>query len=148
MSDSTAARHRALIIEADERARRETRLALEARGIAALTAPCGISGLDALLEHLLDLSIVVADLRAPGLDGWRLVRLVRQLGNEQDLRLLITGDGVSGGAAARLAAMGADAVLDRAVGPAGVAAHAAALLALGPRTGAAEPRRRPALPAA
>src|SRR5512134_1798353 len=127
MGDPAATGHLALVIEADEAARRETRLALEARGIAALTAPCGLSGLDALLEHLLDLSIVVADLRAPGLDGWRLVRLVRQLGNEQDLRLLITGEGVSGAWAARLGEMGADAVLDRSVGPAGVAEHAAAL---------------------
>ena len=139
MGDPAAATgHLALVIEADEAARRETRLALEARGIAALTAPCGLSGLDALLEHLLGLSIVVADLRAHGLDGWRLVRLVRQLGNEQDLRLLITGEGVSGAWAARLAEMGADAVLDRSVGPAGVAEHAAALLALGPRARSSE----------
>jgi CheY-like chemotaxis protein len=143
---AAATGHRALVIEADEAARRETRLALEARGIAALTAPCGLSGLDALLEHLLDLSIVVADLRAPGLDGWRLVRIVRQLGNEQDLRLLITGEGVPGAWAARLAEMGADAVLDRSVGPAGVAEHAAALLALGPRAGS--PARRSIVPAA
>lgn len=131
MPNSSA--YRALVIDRDERVRRETGRALEARGIPALTAPCGLTGLDLLLERLFEICVVVSDLGASGLDGWSLVRVIRQLGNEQDLRLVIVGDRVSAPHAAHLAAMGADAVVDRADGPERIADRASALLAAGPR---------------
>jgi CheY-like chemotaxis protein len=139
-------RHRAIVIDADERIRRETRVALEARGIPTLVAPCGLTGLGLLLERLFDVSVVVSDLDAPGLDGWSLVRVIRQLGNEQDIHLVITGTAVAA-AAGRLAAMGVDAVVERDGGAEAVATKAAQLLAGGPRSGRTPWPALPALPA-
>jgi CheY-like chemotaxis protein len=138
--------HRAIVIDADERIRQATRQALEARGIPTLVAPCGLTGLGLLLERLFEVSVVVSDLEAPNLDGWSLVRVIRQLGNEQDIHLVITGEAVAA-AAARLAAMGVDAVLDRAVGTEAIAARAAQLLAGGPRSARTPWPALPALPA-
>ncbi|HSN90767.1 MAG TPA: response regulator [Anaeromyxobacteraceae bacterium] len=124
--------YRALVIHGDEGVRREIRRALEARGIEALTAPCGLTGLDLLIERLFEIAVVVAEAEAPGLDGWRLARLIRQLGNEQDLHLLVTGvPAVPIGEA--LVSIGVDAVLDRSAGAERIAARAAALLARGQR---------------
>lgn len=124
--------YRALVIHGDERVRREIQRALEARGTEALTAPCGLTGLDLLIERLFEIAVVVADAEAPGLDGWRLARLIRQLGNEQDLHLVVTGvPAVPIGDA--LAGMGVDAVLDRSAGPERIADRVVALLARGER---------------
>jgi CheY-like chemotaxis protein len=135
---------RALVIHGDSQARREIQRALEARGIEALTAACGLTGLDVLIEHLFEIAVVVADAEAPGIDGWRLARLIRQLGNEQDLHLVVTGAPAVPIAEA-LAGMGVDAVLDRAAGAERVADRAAALVARGARTPAPRPSDRTGL---
>jgi CheY-like chemotaxis protein len=138
----------ALVIHGDERVRREIQRALEARGIEALAAPCGLTGLDLLIERLFEIAVVVADAEAPGIDGWRLARLIRQLGNEQDLHIVITsGRRPAAPIAEALAGMGVDAILERSVGADRIADRAAALLARGPRALSARPADRPLLAA-
>jgi CheY-like chemotaxis protein len=124
---------RALVIHGDEPMRREIKAALEARGVEALTASCGLTGLDVLIEHLFEIAVVVADAEASGLDGFRLARLIRQLGNEQDLHLVITMPRPAAAVAEALEALGVDAVVDRADGPGRIADRAATLLARGER---------------
>jgi CheY-like chemotaxis protein len=124
---------RALVIHGEESARREIKSALEARGVEALTASCGLTGLDLLIERLFEIAVVVADQEASGLDGFRLARLIRQLGNEQDLHLVVTMGRPSEAVAEALAALGVDAVVDRSDGADRIADRAAALLARGER---------------
>lgn len=133
MLESWGERRRALVVEGGARARRETCLALEGRGIQAITAPDGLIGLHVLVDELLTLDLVVVALDAPERDGWAILRTIRELGNEQDLRVLVTGDDVDPLAVARLHAAGADAVVDRAGGAETIAERAEALLDEGPR---------------
>jgi DNA-binding response OmpR family regulator len=132
MLESWEPRRRALVIEGNARLRRETCLALEARGIEAITAPDGHIGLHLVAERLFELDLVVADLDAPLRDGWELLHVIRERGNEQDLRVIVTTD-LAPAVRGNLLALGADAVIDRCRGPLAVAEVAAALLAAGPR---------------
>lgn len=117
-------RHKALVIDDDELARRLLRDALAAEGFDVVTAADGTEGVHALLDLLLGLDLLVLDVHLPGLDGEQLLRLVREPGGERDLPIvMVSGDG-DPALSRRLAAEGADAVVAKASGT-GTVAHAA-----------------------
>lgn len=111
-----ARRRRALVVDDDALARRMMGDALAGQGFEVFAAADGREGIRTLIDVLLDLDLVVVDLHMPGLDGERLIRLVREAGGERDLTIVaMTGD-AEPAAARRLAAAGADAVVTKAEG--------------------------------
>jgi CheY-like chemotaxis protein len=86
-------------------------------GFETVTAADGEAGLRRLIDELLVLDLVVTDLLMPGIDGEGLVHRVRHVGGEHDLAIVVASAHLTPDARARLDAMGADAVIDKAVGP-------------------------------
>jgi DNA-binding response OmpR family regulator len=129
MNAKTSRRPKALLLDDDPTVLRLLATALLDRGFEVLAALDAESGLELLLDELLDLDVLVADRDLPGRDGASLVRLVREAGGERELVLVLLSDGAGPGDREELLALGADAVLDRADGP-GAAAHAIAAAAL------------------
>lgn len=111
-------RPRALLIDDDPTVLRLLGTALEARGYAVRAALDAESGLEALLDEILDLDVLVADLELPGRDGASLLRLVRHAGGERELGVVLLAGGVPADHRRQLLALGADAVVDRSAGPA------------------------------
>lgn len=147
---------KALLLDGDPAALRRLGRSLEARGAEVLAAPEGVGGLSLLLEVLLDLDVLVVDLALPGRDAWSMLRLIRDLGGEQDLGVVVLADRPAAAVRARLRALGADAVVDRADGPdeaarAALAAAASRRARSGGSSRSSEWRlagsRRPPLPA-
>ena len=134
-------RLRALVLDADDAAARAVRRSLEHAGFEVLRARDGAAGLDVLLDELLCLDVVVADLDLPRRDARALAHLVRRAGGEQELALVVPARGVTPSLRAELTAHGIDAVVDRSAGPHAVAA--AALTAIALRTGAVATDARP-----
>ena len=64
----------------------------------------------------------------PGMDGEALVRIIRTAGGETDLAILVVTGRLEPGMEQRLEAAGADAVLDKALGPELVAQAAEAVV--------------------
>lgn len=117
---TTTDRHTALVIDDDELSRRLVGDALSAQGFDVVTATDGDEGLHTLIDRLLGLDLVVLDVHMPGLDGEQLLRLVRDPGGERDLAIVVmSGDG-DPTLRQRLAAAGADAVVQKAGGVAKV----------------------------
>ena len=115
MNATTSRRPRALLLDDDPTALRLLGAALSSRGFDVRAARDGEAGLELLLDELLELDVLVIDRDLPGRGGESLLRLVREAGGETDLAVVVvTGDA---GAARRLLALGADAVVDRAQGP-------------------------------
>ena len=130
---------RALVVDPDARTRRALGAALESRGFEVFTAADGNDGLHTLIDLLLGLDLLVVDLHAPGLDGERLLRLVRDPGGERDLTIVVMGSEVDEAVRSRLVAAGADSVQQKGGGIAAVAEGAVATLRRRDTT-----RRRPA----
>jgi DNA-binding response OmpR family regulator len=120
-NNASARPARALLLDGDLRALHALAVTLEARGLDVLAATDGHAGLDLLLEELLGLDVLVVDLDLPGRDGAAMLELVRRAGGERDLAVVVLASLAGRGLRARLARMGADAVVDRAEGPAAVA---------------------------
>jgi DNA-binding response OmpR family regulator len=99
----------ALLLSADRESAHATRKALEARGFAVREVPDGVAGLDALLEELLHLDVLVTALDLPGRDGASLVELIRGPGGEHDLPIVMLAR-ESAVLRAHLVALGADRV--------------------------------------
>jgi uncharacterized protein (TIGR02266 family) len=109
---------RALVVDDDELQCRMLADGLRDRGFEVLTAPDAAQGLSTLSEELLALDLLVTDVVMPGMGGEELVRLIRKTGGEVDLAIVcVTGRTGEAGIEARLEAAGADAVLDKALGP-------------------------------
>jgi CheY-like chemotaxis protein len=108
---------RVLVIDDDQLVCRMLADAFTRRGFEAVTAPDGEAGLRRLIDELLALDLVVMDLVMPGIDGEELVHRVRHLGGEHDLAIVVASAHLTPEARDRLDAMGADAVIDKAVGP-------------------------------
>ena len=106
-------RRRALVVDDDLLARRMLGDALVSRGFEVIAAADGASGLRVLSEELLDLDLLVTDLRMPYFDGERLLRVIRESGGERDLAILVVTSGVDGGLEHRLLEAGADAVVEK-----------------------------------
>ncbi len=109
-------RRRALLLDDDPVVLRLVGTALEARGYDVRAATDGVRGVAILLDELLELDVLVADVDLPARDAWSLLHLVRRAGGERDLGVVV----LAGGAPVvhdELLALGADAVVDRAEGP-------------------------------
>ncbi len=106
-------RRRALVVDDDLLARRMLGDVLVSRGFEVIAAGDGASGLRVLSEELLDLDLLVTDLRMPYFDGERLLRLIREAGGERDLAILVVTSGVDDGLERRLLEAGADAVVEK-----------------------------------
>lgn len=128
MAALSARPRRALLVDDDALVRRMLGDAFTARGFEVLTAADATDGLRTLAHELLALDLLVTDVRMPGVDGEELVRRIRQVGGEADLAIVVVSARLEGGLEARLAAAGADAVLDKAMGPEAVAEAADAAL--------------------
>ena len=124
---SSRQRH-ALVVDDDALARRVIADALTARGFAVFSASDGVSGLGVLTDELMALDLLVADLRMPGMDGESFLSTVRGAGGEQDLTVVLVSATVDPFIEARLLGAGADAVLDKALGPELIAAASDAAL--------------------
>ncbi len=113
----SARQRHALIVDDDALSRRTIADALAERGFEVFSAEDGESGLRVLTDHLLALDLVVADLRMPRMDGEVFLRTVRGVGGEKDLAVVMISGSLEPGLEARLNRDGADAVLDKALGP-------------------------------
>ncbi len=128
MNATSSRRPRALLLDDDPTVLRLLGTALEARGLDVRAAVDARSGIEALTDELLDLDVLVADAVLPGRDAASLVHLVRRAGGERDLAIVVLAAAPSPALRARLLALGADAVVDRALGH-GAAAEVVAGLA-------------------
>jgi len=125
----SARQRHALIVDDDALSRRTIADALAERGFDVFAAGDGESGLRVLTDHLLALDLVVADLRMPRMDGEALLKIVRGIGGEQDLAVVMVSGSIEPEIEARLHGEGADAVLDKALGPEMIAQASDAALA-------------------
>jgi CheY-like chemotaxis protein len=121
MTTSTMRRPRALLLDHDLVVLRLLGTELEAAGFEVRAATDGERGLALLLDELLDLDVVVTALDLPARDGRALLRLIRRDGGERALGLVVLAGHADDATRAELLAIGADAVIDRAAGPAEVA---------------------------
>src|SRR5512138_2963170 len=117
MNATTSRRPKALLLDGDPTVLRLLGTALEARGFDVLAASDAQSGIELLTDELLDLDVLVAASDLPGRDAESLVDLVRRAGGEADLGIVVLAGEPSGALRTRLFALGADAVVDRALGP-------------------------------
>jgi CheY-like chemotaxis protein len=101
--------------------------ALADRGFEVLTAAGGSEGFRILSEELLSLDLLLTDLRMPNMDGESFVRLIRGAGGELDLAIVAVTARIEEGER-QAAQAGADAVLDKALGPEAVAQAADAVV--------------------
>ncbi len=128
MAHISARARRALVVDDDELVCRMIADALRDRGFEVVTAAGASEGLSTLAEELLALDLLVTDLVMPGMNGEEFVRLIRKTGGEVDLAIVgVTGQ-LAEGVELRLEAAGADAVLDKSLGPDLIAQAADAVL--------------------
>ncbi len=116
MNATNIRRPRALLLDDDPTVLRLLGAVLEARGFEVRAATDAASGLGLLLDELFELDVLVADAELPGRDAVSLVHLVRHAGGERDLGLVVLASGAGRGFREQLFALGADAVVDRALG--------------------------------
>jgi CheY-like chemotaxis protein len=143
MNATTIRKPRAILLDDDPVVLRLLGTALEARGFDVRAATDGESGLALLLDELLDTDVLVTDSQLPGRDAASLLYLVRHAGGERDLAVVVLASPAPRGLCARLVALGADAVVDRAVGHEAAAAvieGAVRARALGPEPAPATAR--------
>lgn len=114
-------RPRVLLLDGDAGARETLRRALAARSCEVLSAGDATSGLEILLDELLDLDVLVVELDLPDRDARSLAHLIRRAGGEQDLALVVVASDLAPELRAELHALGVDAIADRRDGAAAVA---------------------------
>jgi uncharacterized protein (TIGR02266 family) len=119
---------RALVVDDDALIRTILTEALTARGFEVICAEDGEAGLRRLSEELLALDLLVTDACMPEMDGETFIRTIRTAGGEAELAIVaVTGLGEPG-LERRLEAAGADAVLEKSLGPELIAQAADAAL--------------------
>jgi len=119
---------RALLVDDDALILQTLGDSLRARGFEVLTARDGASGLHLVTEELLTLDLLVTDVRMPEMDGETVVRTIRGAGGEAELAIVVIAGSLDASLEKRLEKAGADAVLDKALGPEVLAAAADAAL--------------------
>jgi twitching motility two-component system response regulator PilH len=127
-----------LVVEQEPGLAQAIALYLSAAGVRARVATDGLAGLHELQREAPDL--VVLDLAAPVVSGFRLLHLLKRDAATRHVPVLVLS-GVTF-QEAREAAVGADDFLEKPVGPREVVARARRLLDLAARTRAARPDRR------
>jgi DNA-binding response OmpR family regulator len=115
---------RALLLAADHESLASLAAAFRRRGFDVVTGMDGATGVGLLVDHLLSLDVLVADLDLPGRDGTSLLELVRVAGGERDLAVVIRCAAVRRAAGDRLRALGADALVRASDGADAIAAVA------------------------
>jgi CheY-like chemotaxis protein len=118
---------RVLVVDDDPTSRYVVEHDLLGLGAEVLVAGDGRSGLQQLVDNVLDLDLLVTDLDMPGIDGLALVRMVRAEGGEGDLPILVVSGWLTPESRAALNALGA-AVLDKGEGANAIAEAARRLL--------------------
>lgn len=121
---TTDRKPRALLLAGDRESLSALAAAFERRGFDVVAGTDGAGGVHLLLEHLLSLDVLVADLELPGRGGASLVELVRVAGGERELALVLRCGGLSPREAERLRCLGADALVHASDRPDAVAAVA------------------------
>ncbi len=124
----SARARRVLVVDDDALVRRMLADALADRGFEVITATDGQDGLRVLSEELLALDLLVTDVYMPGMDGEQFVQMIRRAGGEADLAIVVVTGKMEPGLEPRLESAGADAVLDKALGPELLAQAADAVL--------------------
>ena len=119
---------RAVVVDDDGPVRRMLGDALAERGFEVVTAGDATDGMRILSEELLGLDLLVTDIFMPGMDGEEFVRTIRKAGGEADLAIVVVTGKMDLGLERKLEAAGADAVLDKALGPVLIAQAADAAL--------------------
>ena len=119
---------RALVVDDDVLILRALSDALQARGFEVLTARDGQEGLHIVADELLTLDLLVTDVRMPTMDGETFVRTIRGAGGESELAIVVVAGTLDAALERRMENAGADAVLDKALGPQDLAAAADAAL--------------------
>jgi len=119
---------RALVVDDDAVVRWMLQEALQQRGFEVLTADDGRSGLSLLADELLALDLLVTDVRMRQMDGESFIRTIRRAGGEADLAIVAVTGALGSELEQRLEREGADAVLDKALGPELIAEAADAVL--------------------
>ncbi len=128
MAHISARPRRALVVDDDATVRQVISDALRERGFEALSAANATEGLAMLSEELLALDLLVTDAVMPGMSGEEFVRLIRKAGGETELAIVCVSGRLGGGTEEALERAGADAVLDKALGPELIAQAADAAL--------------------
>jgi uncharacterized protein (TIGR02266 family) len=119
---------RALVVDDERLVRAVLAEALRERGFEVLTAEHGAAGLSVVADELLALDLLITDLTMPQMDGETFLRTIRSAGGESDLAIVIVTGALQAGVENRLEREGADAVLDKALGPDLIAQAADAVL--------------------
>ena len=119
---------RALVVDDDALILRALTDSLQARGFEVLTARDGQEGLQIVADELLTLDLLVTDVRMPAMDGETFVRTIRGAGGESELAIVVITGALDAALEKRMETAGADAVLDKALGPEDLAAAADAAL--------------------
>ncbi len=119
---------RALVVDDDALVRTMLSDALQARGFEVVVAEDGTTGLRMLADEVLTLDLLLTDVAMPGLDGESFVRAIRGAGGESELAIVVVTGRLEPGLEERLERVGADAVLDKSLGPELVAQAADAAL--------------------
>jgi uncharacterized protein (TIGR02266 family) len=119
---------RALVVDDDALILRALTDSLQARGFEVLTAKDGQEGLHIVADELLTLDLLVTDVRMPAMDGETFVRTIRGAGGESELAIVVIAGTLDPALEKRMETAGADAVLDKALGPEDLAAAADAAL--------------------
>jgi uncharacterized protein (TIGR02266 family) len=119
---------RALVVDDDEIALRMLHDAFAERGFDVLLARDGQEGLRVVSEELLELDLLVTDVRMPNMDGESFVRTIRGAGGEADLAIVAVTGSLERSVEQRLEQAGADAVLDKSLGASLVAQVSDAVL--------------------
>ncbi len=117
MARISARPRRALVVDDELLVRTMLQEALQERGFEVLTAEDGAAGLSVLADELLALDLLVTDLKMPKMDGETFLRTIREAGGESDLAIVVVTGALHHGIQQRLESEGADAVLDKALGP-------------------------------
>ena len=140
-----AGKPRVLIIDDDPVVVTVLRHGLEEQGLEVVSAPDGVTGLRELIEHLLDLDLLVVDLEMPGLDGASVVRIVRAEGGEQELPILVLAATISESDRRLLAQLGVSGLVEKDAGSERIV-QLAGDLARRSRASRAEPAELPVPP--
>ena len=109
---------RALVVDDDRFFRQVLGNTLRLGRFDILESGNGLHAFDLLLDELMRVDVLVADLYMPGLTGAELIQKIRGVGGETSLAIVVvTGTNLDDAERARIMALGADAVLTKDTNP-------------------------------
>jgi len=146
MTSMTARRPQVLVVDDDALTLRMIADAFQLSGYDVVTAHDADLAMQALADQIMTLDLLVTDVLMPGVDGEQLVRKIRRIGGEGDLPIVAISGRVDEPLTARLRAAGADAVLEKALGPDALVRLAAEVVARRRSTPSGETAPPPAEP--